>query len=136
MAEYKTVDVREVWDIILPGLEEIKSQTNPPWRLEDVYAACVSGTAHIYMDPQRTRAGFLILQSVLCPFRRISKLLLWIAHDPVGGSATEYALWVEKLAKETGHQEIEIMTPHEGLWRLAEKFGYKMQWAVLTKEVK
>jgi len=88
------------------------------------------------MDTSRTTEGFLVVESVPIPFSKQSKLLLWVAYDPVPDSAVQYAAEVETLARETGHRQIEILTPHKGLWGLAQQFGYTLKWAVLNKELK
>ena len=129
------VDIREVWDTVKVGLEHVSKDTSPDWRLEDVYAECVRGEAHILMDPARTTTGFVILQSVRIPFQQAAKLLIWIAYDPVEHSLATYCDELETLARNTGHKQIEFLSPHEGLWSLAQAGGYQLQWAVLNKEL-
>ena len=115
-------DVRDCWDIIKPGLAAMKAELNSDWRLEDVYASCVNQQAFIYTDQERTENGFLIVQSQHIPFKTGRKLLLWIAFDPVENSAMQYQSELEQLAKSTGHTEIEIQTPHDGLLKKAQEF--------------
>ena len=129
------VDIREVWDTVKVGLEHVSKDTSPDWRLEDVYAECVRGEAHILMDPARTATGFVILQSVRIPFQSAAKLLIWIAYDPVEHSLATYWDELETLARNTGHKQIEFLSPHEGLWSLAQAGGYQLQWAVLNKKL-
>ena len=129
------VDIREVWDTVKVGLEHVSKDTSADWRLEDVYAECVRGEAHILMDTARTTTGFIILQSVRIPFQQAAKLLIWIAYDPVENSLATYGEELETLARNTGHKQIEFLSPHEGLWSLAQASGYKLQWAVLNKEL-
>ena len=66
------IDVREVWDIVRPGLEVILEDQQPDWRLEDVYASLVNGQSHLLMDPSRTISGFMVVQSIPVPFRKAS----------------------------------------------------------------
>ena len=57
------VDVRLYWDDILPGIIKIKDESQPEWRIEDVYASLVAGVAELYVDlNQRPRHSFIILQ--------------------------------------------------------------------------
>lgn len=129
------VDIREVWDTVKVGLEQVSSDTSADWRLEDVYASCVSGKSHIMMDTSRTTTGFVILQSVGIPFQNAAKLLIWIAYDPIENSLATYSEELESLARKTGHKQIEFLSPHKGLWSLAQASGYQLQWAVLNKEL-
>ena len=127
------IDVREVWDIVRPGLEVVSEDQQPDWRLEDVYASLVNGQSHLLMDPSRTISGFMVVQSAPVPFRKASKMIIWIAYDPVPDSLASYALELEALARKTGHTQIEFLTPHKGLWSLGESYGYKLKWATLNK---
>jgi len=126
-------DVREVWDIIKPGLEVVAKDQQPDWRLEDVYASLANGQSHLLTDPSRTKTGFMVVQSVPVPFRKASKLLIWIAYDPVPESLATYAVELEALARNTGHTQIEFLTPHQGLWSLGASYGYSLKWATLNK---
>jgi hypothetical protein len=129
------VDIREVWDVIRPGLELIHSETDPDWRIEDVYASCVNKQSFLLMDTARTATGFTVVETKLHPFRNKKIMLIWIAYDPVPGTAFTYASELEALARNTGHSEIELMTPHRGLWDMAQKVGYQLRWASLTKKI-
>ena len=129
------VDIREVWDVVKPGLETIHSETNPDWRIEDVYAACVSQRSFLLMDTARTASGFIVLETKSHPFRDSKIMLIWIAYDPVPGSLMTYANELEALALNTGHSEIEFLTPHRGLWDLGQQYGYQLRWATLTKKI-
>ena len=129
------VDIREVWDVVRPGLELIHSETDPDWRIEDVYASCVNKQSFLLMDTARTATGFTVVETKLHPFRNKKIMLIWIAYDPVPGTAFTYASELEALARNTGHSEIELMTPHRGLWDMAQKVGYQLRWASLTKKI-
>lgn len=129
------VDIREVWDTVKVGLEHVSNDTSADWRLEDVYAECVRGEAHIMMDTARTTTGFIILQSVRIPFQQAAKLLIWIAYDPIENSLATYCKELETLARNTGHKQIEFLSPHKGLWSLAQANGYNLNWAVMNKKL-
>jgi hypothetical protein len=129
------VDIREVWDTVKVGLEYVSEDTSADWRLEDVYAECVRGEAHILMDTARTTTGFIILQSVRIPFQQAAKLLIWIAYDPIENSLATYCKELETLARNTGHKQIEFLSPHKGLWSLAQANGYNLNWAVMNKKL-
>ena len=126
-------DIRDHWVSVKHGLQAIADKIDPDWRIEDVYASCVNGDSHLMVDPARTTTGFMVLQSVPIPFRKASKLLIWIAHDPVPDSLAAYAEELETLARNTGHIAIEFWTPYEGLWRLGESYGYQLKYGVINK---
>jgi len=128
-------DIREHWDVVQTGLLAIHEDVAPDWRPEDVYASCVNGDSYLMVDPARTTTGFCVLQSVPIPFRKANKLLIWIAYDPIPESAAVYAEELETLARNTGHQSIEIWTPHEGLVNLAKSFGYQCKYSVVNKRL-
>jgi hypothetical protein len=132
---YEFVDIREHWDVVKKGLMEIHEQVDPDWRPEDVYVSCVNGDSHLMMDPARTTTGFCIVQSIPIPFRKASKLLIWIGYDPVPESAVTYAEELETLARNTGHESIEVWTPHTGLSELAQSFGYDFKYHVVNKRL-
>jgi len=128
-------DIREVWDVVRKGLEQVRKDSQVDWRLEDVYASCVNGKSHILMDAARSARGFVIVETVSIPFSNDTKLLLWIAYDPEPNSALAHAEELEHLARSTGHRQIELATPHAKLSKLAQQFGYTERWTVLTKEL-
>ena len=108
------VDIREVWDVIRPGLELIQSENNPDWRIEDVYASCVN--QHSFLHGYRTDClGLYSCWNEVTPFRNKKIMLIWIAYDPVPGVPTYQSQSLEALALQTGHSEIQLMTPHRGL---------------------
>ena len=126
-------DVRDQWETIKPGIIELRKDYAHDWRLEDVYASLLNGKSQLLMDFARTPNGFTVVQSVPIPFQNAQKMLIWLAYDPVSGSAITYADELETLALSTGHKQIEFLTPHEGLWKLGKSFGYDLKWAVLNK---
>ena len=126
-------DVREHWDVIREGLIEVSKGCKPDWRVEDVYTSLVNGNSHLRMDRARTHTGFMVVESVPIPFQNAQKLLIWIAYDPEPESLATYASEIEKLARDTGHMQIEYLTPHDGVKELGIRFGFKLKWSVLNK---
>lgn len=119
------VDIREVWPVVRDGLDVVKKTTNPPWIPEDIYSACVTKQAFLYMDRDRTKQGFAVVQSQVCEYEQISKFLIWVAYDPVYGAVNQYMSEWERLAKETGHGVVEFVTPIDALGRLTRRKGYE-----------
>lgn len=128
-------DIRTNWGIVKEGLETILTESQPDWKVEDVYAECVAGNAHLLMNTARTATGFTIIQSVKIPFSNRSKLLIWIAFDPLPDSSLAHGAEIETLAKNTGHVEIEFLTPHRALWSLGETHGYQLRYGIMNKKL-
>lgn len=129
------VDIRTIWDTVKVGLEQVSKDISCDWRVEDVYADCIYKKAQILTDPERTTSGFIVLRSEPIPHSTDIKMLIWIAFDPVENSLDFYGEELEQLAKNTGHTQIEFLTPHRGLWSSAEANGYHLNWAVLNKKL-
>ncbi len=129
------VDVRSHWDKIKPGLLEIVEQCQTDWRIEDVYASLINKQSFLYVDPSRTETGFIVVRSIQCPFSLQSKLLVWVAHDPINGSVDAHHDEIEDIAKATGHTALEVITPIKGLGRMIESRGYKRIHATYRKQL-
>jgi len=129
------VDIRDVWPTVREGLEVVKTTTSPPWIPEDIYACCVAQKAFLYMDPERTRDGFAVVQSQFCEFERISKFLLWVVYDPEYGTADHYVAQWEEIAAKTGHDAVEFVTPIDAIGRLTRKHGYRKVSSLYRKDL-
>ena len=132
---FQPCDIRDVWSVVRKGLEIVKESTDQQWIPEDVYSACVNKRAFLYMDRDRTPDGFAIFQSQYCEFERISKFLIWIVYDPVNGTALNYVDDWENLARDTGHDAVEFVTPLEGVGRLTKKLGYNKVSSLYRKDI-
>tara|TARA_R100001129_G_scaffold28503_2_gene19103 strand:+ start:3779 stop:4186 length:408 start_codon:yes stop_codon:yes gene_type:complete len=127
-------DIRELWDVIRPGLESIREDSKAEWRVEDVYASCVHGDSFLLWDHTR-KNSFCIVKTVGIPFSRGNRFLVWIGFDPGPDSLMTYHDELEEMARETGHQQMEIGTHRPGLVRLSKKYGYEEAYTVLVKDL-
>ena len=108
--------IREVWDEIKPGLEEIKRQwpEGSSWRVEDVYAAVLSTEAVLY----KTEDGFAICTLEPDEFSGESDLCIWIAYSPNdkrGGMLMKYLPSFIEVAKHLGCQGVSTVSNHPAL---------------------
>lgn len=124
-------DIRDVWDWIRPGIEEIMGGASVDWRPEDLYACCLYGQAEIYMDPET--GGFLITQERQMPFKNEKFLLLWVGHDKGGEAFHKHIREVESIALAKGCSHIEFWSSRKGMARLGSKYGYEPLATVYTK---
>ena len=124
MTEYiklEPCNIRECWDRVRPGLEEIKScwPASNTWRPEDVYAEVVGGDAVLYM----TEDGFAICTIDTDRWTGTSDLFIWIAyaHEP-GGMLKKYWPSFIEVAKHLGCVGIQTgsLNPALSSWNVME----------------
>ena len=130
------VDVRVYWDLIEPGLREIKKQAKPDWRPEDIYSALLNGIAELYVDiEQNPCESFIILQEKPNVFQPFKSLLIWVAYDKRGKAADHYMDYLEQMARDKGCSKIEFWTPWQSLADALTMKGYKIPNYITEKEL-
>jgi len=86
MNQLLPADIREHWNFVRPGLEEIAKVDRGEWIPEDLYATVVSGRASLFLTDDDQ--GFLICQTCLSGYREERVLFLLAAwnrgKDPFG----------------------------------------------------
>ena len=117
-------DIRQCWDEVRPGLEEIKAQwpKASTWRPEDVYAEVVNGNAVLY----RTEDGFAVCTIEPDKWTGTSDLFIWIAYSPAdkrGGMLQKYWLSFIEVAEHLGCRGIQTGSLHPALesWGVMDK---------------
>jgi hypothetical protein len=115
------------WDELRPWVEAVRSKTDSPWRVEDVYAELKEGRATAFLAKlEGETKGLLVLVDCADRITRQRELSMWIAYssDP---KVVDLALdEVEKLARAGGFFAITGASPRKGwLRRLAPK-GYNL----------
>ena len=130
------VDVRVFWDCIEPGLREIKKESQPDWRPEDIYTALVNNIAELYVDIEQDPCeSFIILQEKPNMFKPTKSLLIWVAYDKRGGAASKYMNYIENMAETRGCNKIEFWTPHVGIAKALSYKGYETKLLIVEKEI-
>ncbi|MGI9269675.1 MAG: hypothetical protein ACR2PE_04015 [Porticoccus sp.] len=130
------VDVRQYWDYISSGLNKIKEESNPDWRVEDIYAAVLNNSAELYVDLEESKCGsFIILQEKPNPFNLNTSLLVWIAYDVRGGAADKYMHEIECIARDKNCNKIEFWTPWIQLAEALSDKGYKTKYYIVEKNL-
>ena len=105
------VDVRDYWDEMKPGLEWTRQKIGAPWRPEDVYAACLSGSAFVYSG----ETGFVVVQPKTDPFNGKPELFVWIAFAFDGLNNIErFQSSVDRLAQDFGFEKLTMWTNRPG----------------------
>ena len=126
-------NIREEWHWVREGLVEIQDDIPPIDELpEDVYVACVTGQAHLWVHPDYfVITKFVVEDNIPC-------LLIWKSWSREKGnkSSLGWHSFFENLAAENKCSHLAINTPHR---RLAEycvnEFDYTVRSYILTKQV-
>jgi hypothetical protein len=108
-------NIREVWDRIKPGLEEIKAQWPDlsSWRVEDVYASVIMEQAVLY----ETEDGFAICTLDTDQYTGNADLCIWIAYaySKKSGTLNKYLPSFIEVAKDLGCKGVSTLSNHPAL---------------------
>lgn len=124
MNHLQAFDIREVWDAVLPGLQHIKRLTNPEWRPEDLYAACVGKRLYCF-KPDATGSDFILLSQNVSGYTGKAYLMLVAAYSKDGDAITKFKDDIEAIARESKCDSIEFCSPRKGWSRMADRHGYE-----------
>jgi len=103
-------NIRVVWDQVKPGLELTQQKINAPWRIEDVYSACLVGQAFLYLgDP-----GFVIVQPQEDRLSGIPELLVWVAFSREQHSVERFQAAVDTIARDGGFKKLVMWSNRPG----------------------
>ena len=131
------LDVRTAWEVVAPGIESIRSEMPwPMWRSEDIYAACLSGEAHILVQPEvGPQTAFLVVKIVDNGGMLGKSLFLWIAWSKDAESAGKVMGDLEDIARRMGCSSIDFSTGSPRLVQYAEVFGFNKIMYNVRKDV-
>lgn len=110
----RLADIRAEWESIKPGLETMRARFGPDWRVEDVYAACVSGQAFLYVGD----CGFVVLQADRCKVTGEPLMLIWLAYADERGSIERYQAEVDRIARDGGFGRMVLWSRRKGWARV------------------
>ncbi len=136
MTEYIKLEpcsIRDEWDKIRPGLEEIKERwpNSNTWRPEDVYAAVVNDDAVLY----KTEDGFAICTLDTDRWTGDKDLFIWIAYSYLpGNNGMLQKYWPSFIeeAKRLGCKGIKTGSLHPALdsWNVMERIYTTYRYAI------
>jgi hypothetical protein len=115
----QATDIRPVWDAIRPGVALVRQRNNASWREEDVYAACVGGQAHLWMNDE---GDFCVLQLQRDPFTLVLECFVWVAFSQ--GDLNSHTMQIAAVARAAGAQRLVMTSARRGWERRPE-------WALL-----
>jgi hypothetical protein len=105
VAQPRVANIREEWDWVKPGLEEILDlDPNLSWRPEDIYASVLSGESLLWVHPDFFNVSIVETDD----FTGDKTFLLWIswARERGGANAVTYAKFYEDVARHLNCQHI------------------------------
>jgi len=118
------VDIKKEWDWVASGIKEIHDQF--PWleyRPEDVYAACVNGTAALY----RAQDFFAVFTVEVHPLTQKRSFLCWLAwgEDKGLGLVAKHFNFFCEEGKKLGCTRFKTKTPIDGLDKMFTDIGFR-----------
>lgn len=127
-------DIRKEWDWVSKGVREILEGTPQlTYRAEDVYAACVSGQALLWI----TSEGFVVTTVEVDQHTNDRTLLVWLAWARNRGEkkAAYYLPFFEAKAREAGLQKMEVRSAVRQMIDYLESDGWLLDHIVFTRDV-
>jgi hypothetical protein len=121
-------DIRDVWDEIRPGIEYTKRKTGALWRPEDIYAACISNRAFVYIG----ETGFIVVQPGQNMFNGKSEMFIWIAYAQGEKNIERFQSAVDDLADDHGFDKMTMWSCRPGFDRIP---GWKAVATVYEREL-
>jgi hypothetical protein len=111
-------DIRQLWPVVLPGIQKIKQDDGWSWIPEDIYAAIATGNAAMYVfrDPHGKHVGFAVYQVIPMEFESAPALNIWLGHAEAPDQG-KYGVEVSRLiAGEMGLERIVFSTTQQSAW--------------------
>ena len=119
-------NIREAWDRIKPGLEEIKAAwpKYSTWRVEDVYAEVIMERAVLYANDD----GFAVCTLDTDQYTGETELLIWIAYayNKKSGTLNKYLPSFVAVARDLGCKGVSTFSNHPALDVLFDDDDYKV----------
>jgi hypothetical protein len=116
--------VREVWQMVKPGLEHILRKSPENWIPEDVYAALVANRANLWLAIENDRmVGFVV------GYVQDEDFHVWCAYGHLSGNLKRWFSELEDIAK-TQCTRIVFDSWRSGWNRVAKELGFMpRRWA-------
>jgi len=129
--------VQQVWESILPGILSVREDLPwQDWRPEDIYAACMSGEAHVLIrDDADPKDSFLIAKMVTDSASGRRSLFLWIAWSEDVDSAGKVIGGLDDIAYRSGCSSIQFSTGSQKLVEYAKGFGFDKVMYEVRKDI-
>lgn len=130
----RVVDIRQEWDWVKIGIEEVlREHPQLTFRPEDVYTACVTEAALLWVAPE----GFVVTTGETDNFTGDRTLLIWIAWAEERGKncAVKYWKFFAEEAKNAGFSNLEVRTPIPQIEKYLLAEGWIKNTVIYTREL-
>ena len=134
----QAASIRDHWEWVKPLLVRLHERDSergiPDWIPEDIYAACVSGSAHFYL----AIGGFVVLQKIPVNNSDRHALLVWVAcsNDPSQDNHIQQnAHSIKDLAASIDAAQVEFYTTRKGYDKIIGELGYRFAYTKYVMEV-
>ena len=129
--EPKLVSVRDHWDWIKDGVEEVLTYANQKYRPEDVYTYCIIGKAQLWV----TNEGFVITMEEKDDMALETFCYIWIAWAKERGGALSatHQHFFERKAKEAGYDGLKLRTNEYRIAKYVETNGWDLETIELVR---
>jgi len=125
----KPAYIRSCWPWIREGLEEVKKLRGGTWRLEDAYAECVNGNAHLWICDD----GFVIFKPIVDDYSGEKILLVWLAWGKKKGDLIdEYQDQIVEIARD---QQFDVLRFYRHAKGPVEHNGWKKTYTIYDMEL-
>lgn len=127
-------DIRREWHWVKPGIEGILAEDKfLSFRPEDVYAACVSEQAHLWI----TADGFVVTTGETDPYTGERALLVWIAAAVYQGQGLvrEHEEFFMKAAREAGFSKLTVRSRVPKMQNYLTELGWDIETVVYSKDL-
>lgn len=122
LTEIHASKVREVWPVVKEGLEAMLKRYKVRWIPEDIFLACVTGQAFLYMIKD---VGFLVAKNFVDPDGLA--LFVWVIYGKPGAlkaHRVELLADLDELARKIGAKRIKHYSQRRG-WSGMNMFELK-----------
>lgn len=115
-------DLRDIWPMLLEGLEDVRATNGEPWIAEDVYAQLINGRAWLYLcyyldSPEMF--GFFIVEPTQFPFEYQQRLNVWIGWAKEKHRGKRGRMGIEsakRIAEALNYNGVVFATSQTGPW--------------------
>lgn len=127
-------DIRAEWDWVRPGIQNILGDDGfLTFRAEDVYAACVSGDAHLWT----TDDGFVITTGETDPFSGERALLVWLAaaKEQGQGLVNVHEEFFMQAAKDAGYSKLTVKSRVPKMRNYLTEMGWDVETVIYSRQI-
>jgi hypothetical protein len=128
--------LRDVWELVRPGLLRASAHAKILWIPEEVFAACLTKQMFMYVwfvDGQY--AAVAVLQKRMVLGRQTLQVFAGYAEPAYYSEVPTMNQQVDELARGIGASKITFQSPRKGWGRRAAQLGFSPECVIYSKEL-